>query len=83
MSMRFEYAISRRLRRVGNEYISKSASKAADMPTDHLPKHGSSACSQTLYLTLSGGVNEYLRGGWENLWGCLRIFGDLGNFTGN
>ncbi len=64
------------------KYISKSASKAGEMPTDHLPKHGTSACSQTLFLRLLGAVSEYLRGGWEYLRGSLKTFGELGIFTG-
>ena len=68
----------------GGKYksILKSASRAGHMPTDHLHKHGTSACAQTLFLSLSGGVTEYLRGRWENLRACLNFFGELGGFTG-
>ena len=67
---------------VGNKPILKSAKRAGDMPTDHLPNHGTSACSQTLFLSLSGGVPQYLRGGWEYLRAGLKIYGELGGSTG-
>ncbi len=67
---------------VGNKSISKSASRAAYMPTDHLHKHGTSASAKTLFLSLSGEVTEYLRGGWEYLRACLKVFGELGDSTG-
>ncbi len=51
------------------EFILKSASRAGDMPTDHLPKHGTSASWQTLYLSFSRGEQ-------------LNIYGELGVFTG-
>ncbi len=52
------------------------------MPTDHLHKHGTSACTQTLFLSLSGGATEYFRGGWEYLRAGLKTFGELGVSTG-
>ena len=52
------------------------------MPTDHLPKHGTSAGSNTLYPSFYGGATEYFRGSWEYLRGHFISYGEAGNIYG-
>ena len=61
---------------------SKSANGAGGLPTDHLPKHGTSAASNTLCPSFYGAVTEYLRGSWEYLRGCIITYGEAGSIYG-
>ena len=68
-------------RRGGKENL-KSAVRADDLPTDHLPKHGTSAASNSLYPSIYGGVTECLRGSWEYLRGHFMNYGEAGSIYG-
>ena len=61
---------------------SKSANGAGGLPTDHLPKHGTSAASNTLCPSFYGAVTEYLRGNWEYSRGCIITYGEAGSTYG-
>ena len=83
--MHYERALNARSRAASGWWemlISKSANRAARMPTDNLHKHGTSAVPNTLCPSFYGAVTEYLRGSWENLRGCIIIYGEAGSIYG-